>query len=175
MNFVSQASSNAHWMPTVHLVFYALKASKMEVRSCHLCSNWEWHPVWTRGKAELFTGAYKTLNALRPSQPPCFPADSQSVHAPVYNLSREHSHPSDQAGSCLRTLPRRFLLPGIYLANFLIAFKSLLPSHHDSEASSDYPIQPWDMVPALPPTQFQCPLSTLFFLSVALVAFQHLL
>lgn len=98
-------------------------------------------PSVNQRKSWTFHRGLQGPDDLHPSQPPYFPADPQSAGSPVCSLSREHSHPSDQVGSCLRTLPWDFLLPGIYLANFLTSFKSLLTSLHDSEASSDYPFQ----------------------------------
>lgn len=70
MNFVSQASSNAHWMPTV---FYALKASKIEVRSCHLCSNWATASSVNQRKSWTFYRGLQGPECSAPLQAPLFP------------------------------------------------------------------------------------------------------
>lgn len=70
MDFASQASSNAHWRSTV---FYALKASKMEVRSCHLCSNWATASSVNQRKSWTFYRGLQVPKCSAPFPTPLFP------------------------------------------------------------------------------------------------------
>lgn len=129
--------------------------------------------VWSRGKRKYFQGLTRPQMFCCQHPPLLLWLYLLLLSPPAHVTTASPENP--QAGSSEDIdQPWNLLLPGTYLANTLTSLQSLFTSHPHNEAYSEYLIWHRDVTPEhLELPRFQSPHLRSFFLSMALMAFQH--